>query len=259
MALKFIIDLSSDILEERDEKRQEKILGELDVASSEYLKRHGKPAYEELKNDILSFQDMNLNEETVNRIVNHIANGHLSSIRELLWADLVYQGAERDKAYRIAAGTFAGLLVKFFFIQAAGPEAEIGQYGEVPQAIITWITKVVAVEQKQRLICPNCYRVIRQQTAKTGGFQDMGPSQIKCKECSQVVPTNLIPWSKKSILYKVFTFGLPLLFIIGSVWGIIWSPDNVCITIGGILILCCLILVFNIWRESKASITIPIW
>lgn len=259
--IKSILDLASDILEERDEKKQEKILSALDLASSEYLKRHGKPAYEKIKNDILGFPDFNLDEQTANRMVNHIANGHLSFIRELLWADLVNQGIQRDKAYRVAAGTFAGLLVTFFFIQAAGPESGIDQYGEVPQAIINWVTQVVAVDQKQRLVCPYCYRVIRQQDPKRGGIQDMGPSRIKCKECGEIIPTNLVPWNKRSSAFKIFHLGTPLIIMICTIVGAIAYSfgDLTCISISSIIVIGCAIWAFNSWNESKESLSTPTW
>lgn len=284
--LESILELATDIIDEREDKKNAKILDALDKISANYIAQRGIPAREWLKQEIrnslereykntqprithglnyfqeylliLEIPKITLDEKSLIQIVNHITNGHLSYVKDLLCAELVHQGHPTFNASRRADGVFLRLLTIVTMAQAAGKEAETGALGEVNTDELSRLAKIVR-GNKRRIICPNCYRIIREWDITKINF-DFGPLQVQCKQCNNITPTNLTPWDKTSVKHKITVFIGPIIFIIGSIIVIIFFRDQPsCAVTTLIAIPAAVFWAYNSWRQGKESLKVPIW
>jgi hypothetical protein len=260
MALQTLFEQIGEMAEKDEEKRNEMLCSAFDNMSAEYLKKLGEPARIWVKNHIMNIKGAKLDEPTANRVVDHIANGHASFVKELLWADLVDQGMKRDKAEKKARSVNSSIPLLFLYEELDSESKSVMKAGTPSkEAANMAITIGFPSFLKQQLICPNCYRIIRKWNRKTG-IEDMGPSHVKCEECGKVIPTFFTPWNKKSKTYKIISFGLPMLFIVGDLVGSIFLARNIYCIGGSILFFIVgLFWAYQTWRQKEESLTVPTW
>jgi hypothetical protein len=265
MALELILKIATDQIEKNEEKKNSKIIEALDRSSAEYLAQRGQPARNWLSNEIITFlttENKNipptpLDTVIVNRILDHIANGHLSYVRELLWAELIHAGYSIENSSRRGSSVYVGLTLNLLMAVAAGPTAETGTLGEVPQEEIKRLM-MIAVSSKFRITCPNCYREIRIWDAHKQ-LNAFGPAKIQCSQCNTILPTYLTPWDKTTTKYKIKTFIWPFLFIFGGILSMIFLKIDVCTFMGGASIVIGLFWAFQVWQQGRVSLKIPNW
>jgi len=232
----------------------------LDSITVEYLESYGFSANDWLKNQIHGFnkaQTIALNNDTIDRIANHIVNGHISAVRELLWIDLIQQGHNRDRADEVANYIFTQLVLRLAPIKTTGSDSELGASQKIPKEA----RDAILSDRNRRLICVHCYRVIREWKEGNSVEEGMGPSQVQCKRCKQVTPTFLTPWNKKSKFYKVMIYTVPAFLIVAGVMISVFLriPNDSFKLISGFPIILGLFMVFYAWWKSNKSLTTPIW
>lgn len=287
MALEPLLKIASDIVDENEHKKREKFRPILDDTTVNYLARYGQPAKDWLRDQLHGFNNtyrpvqfgwrasekmeqripgipnpynISLNDETINRIVDHVANGHISAVRELLLVDLIQQGHNRDKAKGEANYIFIQLLLRLASAQAADSNSALGTLQQIPKEIEK-VLDLLIQDKNQRLICTHCYRVIREWNPKRAGgaIIEDGPSQVQCKQCGQVTPTFLIPWNKRSNVYKMTAYTVPAILIIVGILVIVALQDVACTVGSSLAIVGGLVWIFDTWRNSRKSLVIPVW
>jgi len=259
-----LIELVLDTLESRDEIKAKRLLESLDKVSSVYIKQRGLDAVEWIKREIwkapgLPYEgsDVPLNEEEVDRIINHIANGHLDCVDELLEADLVFRGNNPSWSRYKASSVLNHLVKNFILANAAGNEAKTGAIIDMPASELSKLglgAASVAQRKRRRVICPYCYRTVREWDPAKSGY-DFGPNQIKCKKCGNIIPTYLIPWNKRTTKEKRRIFAVPVIIMIASL--ILYIPTQSIYFL--IFLLFGLFWVFYLWRQGQVSLKIPTW
>ena len=140
---------------------------------------------------------------------------------------------------------------------AAGPQAETGASGKYDEKAAEKLTKIT-IGNTQRLICPHCYRVIREwDPFKNAPFY--APAQVQCKDCHTVLLTPFKSWSRSTGKEKVTNFLFPALFIIAGVLILILAQDYAFRFGGGIAVCIGIFWAASLWKQGQQSLTIPVW
>lgn len=251
-------------IEHWDEKNREKIKTELDLLGAEYINQSGEIAREELKkrvsesnkNERFEWLRTNVDEKHINKAIEHVANGHATMVSDLIWADLVHEDQEYFQANRDSSALCRHILGAFGFIQI-DQQNNILYFSETPNKISEHIGKALS-STSHRVICPYCYRIIREWKI-TENYFHFAPAKVKCKNCGNIVPTPFTPWNKRSQKYKLNIFIFPTVLIVAGLIATIASKEAIILFFGVGGILGGLYMIIQEWREGQESLKTPTW
>ncbi len=250
MAIEPILNTVVKTLEEQRERKYLGVISKLEFFATKHIAQHEDVIQKLLRKD---FGDI-IDDTTANRVLGHIAKGHLSVTKELLWADLMQQRKNPDETYQTASKIFSAILVHLIYAQSKpdGVYSDSDTLDEASQKDMEELLPRALISVKRRIICSNCYRVIREGESNEMNMH-YGPSLIQCATCGHITPTHLLPPNKLT-----YTFP-PIFLIVVGVFMLVIFRDSVCGIGGWVSIFIGILLAFQLWQQRKEPNKPPIW
>lgn len=253
------------------QKGIDRLLVAISTLSGSYLVHRGQEArtwLEDIINRLIAeaLQDdpmPELDPLIARRMVNHIANEHLTDLSPLLWAELVQQGCKPEKALLAADKVYKNTLRILWRALRAGKQAETGTLADVSEEVLGNLERlaVPVPSVKMRVVCPGCYRVVRDWDT-TKETVTIGPAVAQCEKCNALIPTPFTPWDRATRKQKAEETRFAIGTIIVSVLAMVLSPfiDPVlCLAVSGVGLLAGILLVISTRKQIKESRTTPRW